>query len=125
MEPGDEEFTIWSSHLRKYTFWKRWRNEYLVEPREYHQQHKSKTPTESSILLGAVVVVHDEGVLEMGKVEEVLPGRDGQIRGAVVRLGTRNQQSTLIRQPVQLLYPLEVQEATEVSDQPRHWIDRE
>ena len=48
-------------------------------------------------------------------MEEVLPGRDGQIRGAVVRLGTRNQQSTWIRQPV---YPLEVQEATKVSDQP-------
>lgn len=54
-------------------------------------------------------------VSEVGKGEEVLPGRDGQIRGAVVRLGTRNQQSTRIRQPV---YPLEVQEATKGSDQP-------
>ena len=86
---------------------------------ELHRQHKPKASTELLISPGAIVVVHDEGLprggWKLGKVEKVLPGRDGQIRGAVVRLGTR---STVIRRPVQLLYPLEVQETTEGSDQP-------
>ena len=69
-------------------FWKRWRNEYLVEFWEYHRQLKNKTSIES--LPRAVVVV--PGLHQGGwrlEVEEVLAGHDRQIRRAVVRLGTR------------------------------------
>ena len=124
IEPGDEEFTIDPSHLCQRAqhinntlnhFWKRWRNEYLMELRESHRQSNHDPPTQPSISPGAVVVVHDEslprGFWKLGKVEEVLPGRDGQIRGAVVRIGARGEHSTLVRRPVQLLYPLEVRDA--------------
>lgn len=40
---------------------------------------------------------------EMGVVAEVLIGRDGRIRACMVRLPS----GTVIRRPVQLLYPLE------------------
>ena len=46
-------------------------------------------------------------------MEEVLAGQDGQVRGAVVRLGLRNRQDTLIRRPLQLIYPLEVHDVPE------------
>jgi hypothetical protein len=41
----------------------------------------------------------------VGKVNEVIPGRDGKVHGAVVRLSSG---SGMLRHPIQLLYPLEV-----------------
>ena len=66
------------------------------------------------IATGDVVVVHDEnlprGLWKLGRVEEVIAGRDGSVRGAAVRLVSRNRQQTLIRRPIQLLYPLEIRD---------------
>ena len=122
-DPADEEFTVDSSQLRKRVkhlsntlnhFWKRWRSEYLVELRESHRQSNHNHSTQSSIARGDVVVVHDEnlprGFWRLGRVEEVLTGRDGQIRGATVRLASRNRQQTLLHRPIQLLYPLEIRD---------------
>ena len=41
----------------------------------------------------------------MGRVEQTLPGRDDQIRSAVVRVFTGGK---LLRRPVQKLYPIEM-----------------
>ena len=93
-------------------FWRRWRDEYLVGLRESHRQNKKEASSQSPISAGNVVVVHDEslprGFWKLAKVESVITGQDGKVRGATIRLPTKNRQPTLLRRPLQLLYPLEV-----------------
>ena len=45
---------------------------------------------------------------KMGKVEELIPGEDGKVRAAVVKVGSSMKQPTLLRRPLQLLIPIEV-----------------
>lgn len=67
-------------------FWKRWKHEYLVGLREYHCYKKPAGTT--SISVGDVVLVQSEnrpwGFWDLGRIEETLPGRDGQVRSAIV-----------------------------------------
>ena len=46
---------------------------------------------------------------KLGKVEELIVGKDSVIRGAVVRISRSGKPSVLLKRPLQLLYPLEVQ----------------
>ena len=82
--------------------------------RESHRQSKKNSLTQPLITTGDVAVVHDEnlprGFWKLGKVEEVIASRDGRVRGATVRLASRNRQQTLIHRPIQLLYPLEIRD---------------
>ena len=59
-----------------------------------------------------VVIVHDEhlprGLWKLGRIQETIKGRDGQIRGATIRVARRDRQQDLLHRPIQLLYPLEV-----------------
>jgi hypothetical protein len=97
-------------------FWNRWRREYLSELREVHSNIAMRQPNgkHSQVAIGDIVIVHDDhlprGLWKLGKIREVLMGRDGQIRGAVVKVARRNQQHVLLRRPIQLLYPLEVRD---------------
>ena len=129
LDPGDEEFTIEPTQLRNRErhlsntlnhFWKRWRSEYLVELRESHRRSNHKSPTRLSIAKGDIVVVHEEhlprGFWRLGRVEDVIAGKDRRVRGAAVRLASRDRQQTLIHRPVQLLYPLEVRDIQEDSN---------
>ena len=92
-------------------FWKRWRTEYLAELRESHRYVKKSRGT-TQLSVGDIVVIHDDskrrGFWNLGKVERTLPGRDGQVRGAVVRVYTGGKRSKLFQRPIQRLYPLEV-----------------
>lgn len=92
-------------------FWKRWRNEYLLE---FRNSHRSDTQHSSDrvVSIGDVIIVHDEdqpiGKWRIGKVEALVKGSDGQVRGAVVRVKNKAGRLTKLRRPVQRLYPLEV-----------------
>ena len=44
----------------------------------------------------------------LGKAERLLPGRNGQVRSAVVRVKSGNSSTAEWRRPLQRLYPLEV-----------------
>ena len=59
-----------------------------------------------------IVVVHNEdkhrGFWKLGRIERLLSGRDGEIRGAVVRVHQGGNQITLLKRPVEKLYPIEV-----------------
>ena len=61
---------------------------------------------------GDIVIVHDDtlprGHWKLGKIQEVYVGKDGLPRSALVKLATRDRQHTLLKRPLQLLYPLEV-----------------
>lgn len=67
---------------------------------------------------GDVVIVHDHtlprGLWKLGRIQEVFPGRDDLPRSALVRVATRNRQHTLLKRPLQLLYPLEIRECESV-----------
>ena len=119
-EPGDEDFEVSASKLTKRMkhfasvfnhFWRRWRSEYLKELRESHH-HGAKSTRNTHITNGEVVIVHDESLprelWKLGRVQEVIPGADGLPRCALVRVASRDKQHTLLKRPVQLLYPLEI-----------------
>jgi len=93
-------------------FWKRWRSEYLLELRNSHRNATQRT-TDRVVSIGDVVIVHDEdqprGKWRIGKVENLITGSDGCVRGAVVRVKTKGGRTSTLRRPVQRLYPLEVQ----------------
>ena len=89
-------------------FWNRWRQEYLTSLREFH---RTTGNNESSVKVGDVVLVHDEGPRinwKLAVVEELLPGRDGHVRAVNIRTkgGTTNR-------PVARLYPLEITAQTQ------------
>lgn len=120
IDPNDEDFTAnptstqLSDRVKRLNgalnyFWSRWRDEYLLELRDAHRNaNRGRVPC-SSVSVGDMVVVHDaslpRGFWKLGKIKEVIPGRDGRVRGAVVRLSSG---SVVLRRPIQLLYPLEV-----------------
>lgn len=121
-DPDDEEFTLDKSqvtsrvrHLNNLLnhFWRRWRTEYLGCLREVHSQLSRKTRGDSSVIArGDVVIVKDEhlprGHWKLGVVQELLTGRDGLTRAAVVKVAGSNRQQSSLKRPIQLLYPLEI-----------------
>ena len=101
------------AHLAKSleNFWKRWKLEYLQELREFHRTGQQGECT-SSLQPGEIVTVYDEdhprGLWRLGKIEEVIPSADGNIRGVLVKVVSKGGQVQFIRRPVQHIYPLEV-----------------
>ena len=117
-EMGDETFMTTPEVLSKrmvllnrlmQKFWQRWKSEYLLELRNSHKAEKG-TPKREMIAEGDVVLVHDDLVKrsfwKIGLVTEVIPGRDDVVRGAVVKVCSGGS-CTLLRRPIQCLYPLE------------------
>ena len=87
-------------------FWNRWKSEYVTSLREYQKSFKSKNHLLPST--DDIVLVYDEKLPRqhwlLGKIIELLPSDDNQIRGAKVLLGrTKN----IIERPLNRLYPLE------------------
>ena len=121
-DPGDEDFEVNDSQLKRRMkhlasvlshFWRRWRTEYLNELRECHRYSTAKKAhLRPTVSLGDIVIIHDEtlprGFWKLGQIQEIHPGRDGLPRSALVRVATRDRQSTLLTRPLQLLYPLEI-----------------
>ena len=66
-------------------------------------------------------MVHDDslprGFWKLGLVKELIRGRDGIVRGASVRLGSKDARHSLLRRPIQRLYPLEVRKAAATEDE--------
>ena len=121
---GDEEFSLNPTQLTRRMkhladilnhFWNRWRSEYLSELREVHSYAaKTQSKSEHSVVsVGNIVVVHNEhlprGLWKLGKIVSVMKGRDNLVRGATVKIGTKDGRRILLNRPIQLLYPLEVQ----------------
>ncbi len=79
-----------------------------MEFRESHR-HGNKPSGTVEISVSGIVVIQGKNephaFWKLGKVDETLPGRDGQVRGAVVGIFTRGKRSKLLDQR---LHPLEV-----------------
>ena len=120
-DPDDEDFEIDANKLTRRMkhlasvlnhFWRRWRSEYLSELRESHRYASKKTAQASNVKRGDVVIVHDDalprGFWKLGRIQELFSGQDGLSRSALVRVATRERQHTLLKRPLQRLYPLEI-----------------
>ena len=92
-------------------FWKQWSKEYLLELRDAHRQ-RNISKTSAPVKIGDIVLVHDQdhprGFLKVAQVDKLITGRDGLIRGAALRLPSKNGQQTTLQRPLQLIYPLEI-----------------
>ena len=105
-EDGDEEFEVTDETMQKTAkhlsgvlnhFGKQWSKEYQLELRDVHRQKRS-TSTSTSIRVGDVILVHDQdhprGFWKMARVRKHITGRDGQTRGAVLKLPINQRQKT-------------------------------
>ena len=108
-----ENLTRRATHLAKTLekFWKRWKREYLLELREFHRT-AGHGGASHALQPGEVVTIYDDnhqrGMWRLGRIEELIPGADGQVRGVRVRVVSKGGQLKIINRPIQHLYPLEV-----------------
>ena len=88
-------------------FWDRWKQEYLVNLREY-QKIKHPNKYQETVNVKDIVIVQEDkmprSAWKVGIVEEIIKGIDGNIRGAVVRV---RRTKSLIKRPVSRLYLIE------------------
>ena len=114
IDDNDEEFTVSDDTLQKRAkylnnvinhFWNRWVKEYLLELRNAHRYPKASRQS-SSVHEGDMVVVHDSdiprGFWKIGRMTKLITGKDNQVRGAVLRVAARGEQTTTLQRPLQL-----------------------
>ena len=84
---------------------------YLPELRSTHVRNKTK---ENKIKVNDIVTVLDESQKrnkwQLGKIEKLIAGKDGIIRGAEVKAAEQNKKRTVITRPLQKFFPLEMKE---------------
>ena len=102
-------------------FWKRWKYEYLLELRNHHRS-KMRKKGRQIIAEGDVVILHDDQerrrFWKLGLVVETIPGKNGEVRGAVVKVCPKGGKCKLMRRSVQHLYPLEVSSSGPLNEDP-------
>lgn len=107
-------------------FWKRWRNEYLVNLREFHRAKAGHVARE--VQTGDVVTVYEEnkkrGEWKMAVVESLITGKNNVVRGADVRVIAKGRPVRISRL-VQKSYPIEVKSVTQGNDQIEQRVQRE
>ena len=91
-------------------FWRWWRDEYLLELRNSHRIRTN--PTQGALVrVGDIVIIHEDGLQRglwnLRRVERLISRKDGIVRGAVVMPTTKQERSTMLRRPLQKLYPAE------------------
>jgi hypothetical protein len=89
----------------KDALWQRWRREYMRALRERHNlTHDGK---ERELRKGDVMLIKGDEknrrLWKIGIVEQLIPGRDGVVRGVRLRAG-----KSFMERPIQFLYPLEL-----------------
>ena len=88
-------------------FWKRWTKVYLLELRNFHEV---RCPVSKivELRLGDVVLIQEDvrprHLCGRAHIEDLLNGRDGQVRTVMLRTSDGRQ----ITRPIQLIIPLEV-----------------
>ena len=72
-------------------FWRQWQSEYLLELREAHRYGR-KTANTEAVNVGDVVLVHEDGkphaFWKLARVMDLIVGRDGQTRGAILKVAS-------------------------------------
>ena len=111
-------------HLRKVLkdFWKRFRASYLNELRQMNLYRKVKGNDTNSITIDDVVLINDDEPAprtqwRMERVLELVKGRDGQVRGARLKVLSKAGKQSSVHRPVQPLIPFEIQEKSVANDE--------
>lgn len=95
--------------LQQFTI--QWRKSYLLNLRENHTL-KSRVRNGPEIAVGDIVILKSDTTNRMfwklARVEELLTGRDGHARAAVVKVSNSDQRPRLMRRSVKHLFPIEV-----------------
>ena len=98
-------------------FRNRWKEEYLTGIREYQKLKKGKP--RRVIQEGDIVHIYADKKprqqWKLGKVEKLLRGRDNVTRAAEVVTVDKSLNKTLLKRPIQKLYPLEINELDKVT----------
>jgi hypothetical protein len=89
-------------------FWNVWQNQYLLSLREAHagHRHQQRNTSEIEARTGTAVLIKEKlprGMWRMGRIQRLIPSRDGLYRSAEVRLHT----GKILCRPLKLLCPLE------------------
>ena len=110
-------------------FLERWRRDYLLSLRESHKT-KSRQDKKPDISVGDIVILKNDSTSrnfwKLAKIVELLPGRDGAIRSAVVKVGSDTRKPVLLKRVIQQLIPIEVRynENQIADDSSKRNIDR-
>ena len=119
--PNDEHFEIMSTrnaltrrqrhhkHLLQ-EFSRQWRREYLISLRE-NSTTRSVNGNLSPITEVDVILKNDStsrAFWKLGKVEQLIPGRDGKVRSAIVKVPNNNGKTQLLKRVIQHLAPIDV-----------------
>ena len=93
-------------------FKKRFCTTYLNELKQKHAYNKSKTTEKPKLAINDVVLIKDDNPQprtewKIGKVEQLVIGTDGKIRGARLKVNTTNGTS-IIHRPLQKMIPFEI-----------------
>ena len=92
---------------------KRFSKEYLSELHQHHLYTRGKGNYDEfcKLLLGDVVLIGDDSLKrnlwKKGKVEKLIVGKDGKVRGALLKVSL-GEKVLFIQRPLQRLIPLEV-----------------
>ena len=112
------------SHLQKVLkdFWKRFRASYLNELRQMNLYRKVKGNDTNNITIDDVVLIKDDEPAprtqwRMGRVLQLVKGRDGQVRGGRLRVLSKAGKQSSVHGPVQRLIPFEIQDKSVVNDE--------
>jgi hypothetical protein len=109
----NQTLTRRSRHHRRLLqqFLQRWKRDYLSSLRENHKV-KSRHDKKPDIFVGDIVILKNDSTSrnfwKLAKIEELLPGRDGTIRSAVVKVATDTRKPVLLKRVTQQLIPIEV-----------------
>ena len=89
-------------------FWKRWKSDYLLSLRETHRQHSTNSNA-PEIKTGDVILQEDKprALWRLARVKELITGRDGKVRAAILTVPSKDGETITLQRPVQVLYPLE------------------
>ena len=103
-------FDLWKkgqNHLD--AAWKIWKDDYLLSLRERYQKYVKSPRVKATSFPTKNQVVHvkdklPRGAWKMGRITELITGRDGEVRAAKVLLPS----GCTVNRPLNCLYPLEV-----------------
>jgi len=122
MMPNDNHFDVLSNYAslmkkRKHhyrlreNFTKQWRREYLTGLRETHSRHRREASKDVAVV-GDIVILKDDTTKrvfwKLAVIGELLTGKDGQARAAVVKVINSDGRQTRLRHSLKHLIPLEV-----------------
>ena len=103
------------NHLLKIIndLWKRFKREYLCELQEQQMYNFRKYSDVEKLLLNDMVLIKDDDITprnkwKKGVIDELIKDSDGKVRGATLRVCTKDSKINLIKRDIKRLIPLEL-----------------